>query len=137
MPGTLVRDALAANLATGATLNAAGTTNGTAVEIAKPGDVTVYINTSTVTGTTPTLQVTIQGADDSGFTTNVVSIGAFPVTSGSAAAQSSIERKLSTYIGKRYVRAAVTLGGTSPVYTGTTITVRERNDRRNQTTDTA
>ena|SRR5215207_4196491 len=135
MPGTLVRDALAANLATGATLNAAGTTNGTAVEIAKPGSCRVFLVTSTVTGTSPTLDVTIQGADDSGFTTNVVTEGRFALLTGGS--QSNVTRVLDTVIDKRYIRAVVLIAGTSPVYTGTTITVRERHDRKNQVSDTA
>lgn len=137
MPGSLVRDSLSPQLFAGATLNAAGSTNGTAVQVDKPGDVMVEIVTGTVTGTTPTLLVTIQGADDSGFTTNVVNICEFPVTSGTGAAQSSKTKRQNTYIGKQFVRAAVTLGGTSPVYTGSTCKIHIERDRVTPATDTA
>lgn len=135
MPGTLVRDALAPALHTGVTLNAAGSTNGTAAEVSKPGDVRVFLVTSTVTGTSPTLDVQIQGADDSGFTTNVVSHGRFALLTGGS--QSNTTHVLDTRSDKRYMRAVATLGGTSPVYTGTTIYVREADDRRTPLTDTA
>lgn len=137
MPGTLVRDSLAANLATGATLTSAGATNGTAVEINKPGDISVFVTYPTPTGTTPTLLINIQGADDSGFTTNVTGLGSLPVSSGSAASQAGLVRVLRTRCDKRYIRAQVTLGGTSPVYTGLTIVPRTDNDRNTPATDTA
>ncbi len=135
MPGTLVRDALAPALHTGATLNAAGSTNGTAVEVSKPGDVRVFLVTSTVTGTTPTLDVELQGADDTAFTVNKVSYGRFAQLSGGS--QSAVTRVLDMDVFKRYMRAVVTVGGTTPVYTGTTIYVREGEDRMTPLTDTA
>jgi hypothetical protein len=125
MPGSLVKDNLASNLATGSTLNAAGTTNGTAVQLEKPGVVRFELSTpATVTGTTPTLDVEIKGADDSGFTTNVVSYGRFSQVAGSTASQQSLFKYLAAQVYSKYVRATVILGGTSPVYTGLAITPR-------------
>jgi len=137
MPGTVVRDAQATELFAGATLNAAGTTNGTAKEVVWPEDVQFTLETGTVTGTSPTIQVTIQGADDSGFTVNVVKIAAFPVSSGTAGAQTSQTWRLTTYVGKRYIRAIVTLAGTSPVYTGSTLKVEQPHLGRTNATTTA
>jgi hypothetical protein len=133
MPGTLVRDALAPNLLTGATLGAAGSTNGTEVQLDKPEDVTFVLDTGTVTGTNPTISVVIQGSDVSGFGSGVVTFGTIGITTGNAAAQSNVERQITTYVNKRYVRAVVTLGGTNPVYTGTTLTPRQKHDRRTAT----
>lgn len=138
MPGTLVRDAGAPNLASGATLNAAGTTNGTAAEINTPGLVRVEVLTSTVasTGNSATLQVEIESSDSSTFASGVVSNGKTEVLSGTDVAQTGVTRWLTCDIQKRYVRAVVTIAGTAPVYTGTTVKVRERRDHRT-TTDTA
>lgn len=121
MPGTLVKDTLAPNLATGSTLNAAGTTNGTAVQIMKPGAIRFELATpGTITGTTPTLDVEIKGADDSGFTTGVVSYGKFSqVTTGV-----SLFKYLAAQVYSNYIRATVVIGGTTPVYTGLVITPR-------------
>ncbi len=131
MPGTVVRDTLAPNLASGATLNAAGSTNGTAYEIGWVGDVQFELVAATATGTTPTLDVTIQGADDSGFTSNVVTLGRFSQSSAVGTKQ------LNCYVGKRYVRAVVVLGGTTPSFAGSTITPVPKHDRRVRATTTA
>lgn len=123
MPGTYVRDTNGPNLFAGSTLNAAGSTNGTAVECDAAGtDVTFVISTGTVTGTTPTLSVNIQAAENLAFDEGVVSLGQFPVSSGTGAAQSDLERSMTVHVParKRFLRAGVTLGGTSPVYTGST-----------------
>jgi hypothetical protein len=123
MPGTLVRDALASNLAVGVTLNAAGTTTGTAVDISKPAEVEFELATSTVTstGNSATLNVEIKGADDVGMSVNVVSFGRFAALTGTDAAQSNVKKYLRARVDKRYVTATAILGGTAPVYTGTTI----------------
>jgi hypothetical protein len=125
MPGSLVKDNLASNIATGSTLNAAGTTNGTVVQIEKPGVVRFELATpATITGTSATLDVEIKGADDLAFSVNVVSYGRFSQLSGSNASQQSLFKYLAAQVYSKYVRATVILGGTSPVYTGLTITPR-------------
>lgn len=124
MAGTYVRDANGPNMLSGATINAAGTTNGTAVDLSAEGtEVAFVIKTGTVTGTSPTLTAEIKAAEDLGFTTGVVSLGSFGVPAGTAAAQSNAERSFTVFVPtrKRYARATVTLGGTSPVYTGATL----------------
>src|SRR5438045_2451431 len=107
MPGSLVKDTLAPNLASGATLNSAGTTSGTVVQIDKPGTIRLELATSTVTGTSPTLDVEVKGADDSGFTTNVVSYGRF-----SQATASNVLRFMVAQVFSKYIRATVVVGGT-------------------------
>lgn len=139
MPGSLVRDSLSPQLFAGATLNAAGATNGTAVQVDKPGDVMVEIVTGTVTSTanSATLLVRLEGADDSAFTVNKTNICEFPVKSGSDASQSAAKYRQNTMCWKQWVRSVVTVGGTAPVYTGSTCKVHIERDRINVLTDTA
>lgn len=139
MPGTLVRDSLVPQLFAGATLNAAGSTNSTATQVDKPGGVTVEIATGTVTstGNSATLLVRVEGADDSAFTVNKVSIDEFPVHSGTDAALSNVKFRQKSYIWKKWVRAVVTLGGTAPVFTGSTCKLHILHDRSTPITDTA
>jgi hypothetical protein len=116
-------------LHTGVTLNAAGTTNGTPQRVDKPGAVEVEVATGTVTstGNTATLLVRLQGSDDAAGSVNVVELGEFTVKSGTDAAQSNkTYRMQGVFVDKAFVRAIVTLGGTAPVYTGTTITLQPR-----------
>lgn len=138
MPGSIAKDALASNIASGSTLNAAGTTNGTVVQIEKPGVIRFELATpATITGTSATLDVEIKGADDSGFTTNVVSYGRFSQLSGSNASQQSLFKYLAAQVYSKYVRATVVLGGTSPVYTGLAITPRPFHYQEKHTVGTA
>jgi len=130
MPGTLVSDANAANLFDGSTLNSAGSTNGTAVDLHWPREVQVRIETSAVTGTSPTLDVTIQGADDSGFSSGVVDICKFPQIGDEDDATKVID---GVFIDKQYVRAVVVVGGTSPVYTSSTCTLHDPGYQRVRT----
>lgn len=133
MPGTFARDTLEPNLLSGATLNAAGTTNGTAHEILWARDVSFELVTGTVTGTTPTMTVLIQGADDSGFTANVVDIAAFDAVGD----EDAVTKQLTTFVDKRFIRARVTLAGTSPVYTGSTCKPVPKHNQRVRATTTA
>lgn len=135
MPGSLVHDANSPNLLTGATLNAAGTTNSNIVQVDRPGDVSVVLVTSTVTGTTPTIAITVSSSDDPAFSTGIVGHGTFGLATGNAAAQSNVEKKLMVYIHKRYVRLSVVAGGTSPVYTGSTVKIEQ--EFVNQTDNTS
>lgn len=127
MPGTLVQDNLAPNLLSGATLNAAGSTNGTAVQLDRPGEVSFVLTLGTVTGTSPTFDVVIQGCDSSGFGSNVITYGQIETSGGS---QSNLSRQITARAYHTYVRAVVTVGGTSPVYTGSTLYPRLPQDRR-------
>ncbi|HKZ20290.1 MAG TPA: hypothetical protein VJQ57_09285 [Acidimicrobiia bacterium] len=133
MPGTLVRDSNATNLLTGSTLNAAGTTTSTAVQIDKPGEIQFVLTTGTVTGTSPTGDFEVKGADDSGMSTNVVSYGRFSqrdTTDG-------VTKYLRARVDSKYVQVTVILGGTNPVFTGSTLYARMPNDRRTQITTSA
>jgi hypothetical protein len=133
MPGTLVRDALAPNLLAGATLDAAGSTNSTVVQLDKPEDVTFVLETATVSGTNPTITLTVQGSDVAGFGSGVVTFGTLAITTGNAAAQSDVIKQITTYVNKRYVRVTVALGGTNPDYSDATLTPRQKHDRRTAT----
>jgi|CXWL01.1.fsa_nt_gi hypothetical protein len=126
MPGTLAQDSLAPNLLAGATLNAAGTTNGTIVTLDRPGEVAFVLTFGTVSGTSPTADVTVQGSDSSTFASGVITYGQIE-TSGT---QTGLVRQISARAYHKYVRAIVTLGGTSPVYTGSTLVPRQPHDRR-------
>lgn len=123
-PGTLVSDYLATNLLTGATLNAAGTTNATAVAVYRPGDVAFVLTTGTVTGTSPTLSVTILGSDTSDFSDDVVTLATLTST---GATEDNKEYIACGDVYKTYVKAVVTAGGTSPVYTGSTLYIQQEN----------
>lgn len=131
--GTYFADANAANLLTGATLNAAGTTNGTAVQVDRPGEVQFRLETSTVTGTTPTLSIELQASDDATFATGVLSLGRLTLLSGNAASQSNVDKEINARVYNTYVRAVVTAGGTSPVYTGSTLKVVQPHFKRDGT----
>lgn len=139
MPGTLARDSLAPQLFIGATLNAAGSTNSTATQVDKPGDVLAEIAYGTITSTANsfTALVRIEAADDAAFSVNKVQVAEFPVTSGTDAAQSNTKKRQSIYIGKKYARSVVTLGGTAPVATGSTLKLHIERDRVTPLTDTA
>ncbi len=115
---TYATDATAPNLLAGATLNAAGTTNGSIVEVDWSRDTTFVLTTGTVTGTAPTLDITIQGSESSSFGAGtIVTIARF----GQVAAASSTSFYLTSFVNSKYVRAVVAAGGTSPVYTGSTL----------------
>jgi len=137
MPGTLIRDANVIELFDGATLNAAGTTSGTVKQIESPGEVAFILATDgtiSSTGNSATLNVEVKGADNLAFDSGVVSYGRFAALSGTDDAQESLTRVLNAYVDKKYVRATVIVGGTSPVYTGATLHVRLPHDRRTRST---
>lgn len=117
--GTYMSDANAPNLLAGTTLNSATSSQGTPWQAEWPGFITFILTTGTVTGTTPTLNVTIEGdetADFSGTTTRI--LGRF----GQVGDEDSVTHELTVYADAKYVRANITVAGTSPVFTGTTLT---------------
>lgn len=119
MAGTFVADAGAFDLLAGATLNAAGTTNGTIRQVNDPCYVKFVLTTGTVTGTTPTLVVEIEGdqvADFSGTSTR--SMFTFDTIGDNDNATFSSPP---IFIDSLYIRARVTVAGTTPVFTGTTV----------------
>ncbi len=132
--GTYATDALAPNLLTGATINAAGTTNGTIVEVDWSQDTTFVLTTGTVTGTSPTLDIVIQGSESSTFGAGtIVTIARF----GQVAATSSTSFYLTSFVNAKYIRAVVSVGGTSPVYTGSTLVPRAKHYLRSRLTSAA
>ena len=82
--------ALQANLLAGTTLNAAGTTTGTIVQVDRPGRMSVALESGTVTGTTPTISVRIQGSDSATFASGVVEYGRLELLTGTTTAQSNV-----------------------------------------------
>lgn len=120
MPGTVVRDAIEVDLLDGLTLTGTGTVTGTAWEASSwAGDVQFLAETGTVTGTTPTMEVTIEGCETSDFSTDpVVQYGVI-----SLADDDNASLGFTTFVNSKYVRAVAVKGGTSPVYTGTTVKV--------------
>lgn len=142
MPGTFVQDSLAPDILAGATLNAAGTTDGTAVDLSAEGVDTLWkLDTATVSsnatpGNDATLTVHIYGAVDQAMT-DKTRVGSFVIT-GTDAAQSNQEFEfdsmLDTY--ERWIQAEVIVGGTDPDYTGTTLKPHTKHFRRTKT-DTA
>jgi hypothetical protein len=129
--GTLVSDANEANLLAGSTLNAAGSTNGTAVQIDRPGDVAFVLETSTVTGTNPVLTVVVQGSEVSDFSDDVVTLATLKST-GATEDNKSYSACAEVY--KKFVRAVVDVAGTSPVYTGSTLKVKQPHFKRTKDT---
>lgn len=127
MAGTYVRDATAIDLVTGATLNAAGTTNGNINEVNYPGWFGVELSAATATGTTPTLDIEVLASDSATFANTAalptVSLGRF----GRATAVST--KRMKFYTNKRYVRSSVVLGGTTPSFAGSTLKIVPPFDR--------
>lgn len=134
--GTLVKDSLEPDLLSGATLNAAGSTDGTVATVNHPGLVAIVLETDgsiSSTSNTATLDVVIKASDSSTFASGVVTLGQIEM-SGNDDAQENQERIINVYCDKRYLRASVTLGGTAPVYTGATCKVRQPHWNRKSTT---
>lgn len=118
-PGTYVSDANEANLLAGSTLDSAGTTTGTAVQVNRPGWVKFLMTTVTVGGSSPTAAVELQGSDSEDFDDDVVTYGV--LTFGDVDATTY---ELNAYVAKAYVRTSVVLGGTNPDYTAATARLR-------------
>lgn len=135
-PGTLVSDSLEENLffptdLDAVTLDAAGTSTGGYVRVDRPGDVAFVLQTGTITGTSPTLSVVVQGSDTTDFSDDVVTL--CTLTSSGATVDNS-EYIACAEVYKTYVRAIGTLGGTSPVYTGSTLKVKQPHYHRSADT---
>ena len=77
------------------------------------GDVVFLLDSAAGTGTSPTLDVTIEdSADNSSFA--AITDAAFTQVTGTASAQKLVVNKDSA---RRYVRVKYTLGGTTPSFT--------------------
>jgi len=77
------------------------------------GDVVFLLDSAAGTGTSPTLDVTIEdSADDSSFA--AITDAAFTQVTGTASARKLVVNKDSA---RRYVRVKYTIGGTTPSFT--------------------
>jgi hypothetical protein len=117
MPGTVVRDSLAVDLLDDVDLTDEGAAqNGTAWEALWPGLVQFTLEIASVTGSTPTLVIDIQGCETSNFSTaDVVTLGT--ISAGDEADGTVLG--LTTYVDSKYVRAVADVSGTTVVYTAT------------------
>ena len=129
MPGTVVRDSIAVDLLAAHTLTTAGATAaaGTAFEILWPGEVQFALVINAVTGTTPVMWIEIEGCETSDFTTaDVVTIAEMTVGDEADDAVFAVN----TFVDSKYVRAVVSVSGTTAVYTGATLKAVLPHDRR-------
>lgn len=88
-------------------------TNGSAVDLqgyVGKGELAFFLSVGSVSGTSPTLDVKIQQSDSS--------TSGFADIAGAAFAQASAigTQEMRVIPTKRYIRAVVTVGGTSPVF---------------------
>lgn len=130
--GTYVQDSLAPTLLDAVDLTAATDGDGAATRVSWPGDVTFELTIAAVTGTDPTLDVTIEASNDSTFATGVVQIAAFPQLTDASA---NSTKHLTSYVEYDYVRAVTLVGGTStPTFNDATLKVRTKHDHRTSST---
>lgn len=117
MPGTVLRDSLAPDLLEDVDLEDEGAAqNGTAWEALWPGHVQFNLDIASVTGTTPTLTVDIQGCETSDFSTaDVVTYGT--ISAGDEADGTVLA--FDAHVDSKYVRAVADVDGTTVVYTAT------------------
>ena len=127
MPGTLVKDNSQV-LISNQTLTT--TTTGSAVLTGRDNVVRVRLQvTGTVSGTSPTLSVEIQGSDTSDFSTDpAVHCGSFNTVTATLGATG--EHFLDVDNSKAYLRAVATVGGTTPSFAGVTVDVVEKRYHR-------
>lgn len=126
MAGTFVRDALEVDLLADVDLTDEGAAqNGTAREIGWSGLTRFALEIASVTGSTPTLVVDVQGSEESDFSDDVVTLGT--ITAGDEADGTVLG--IDAVVNSRYVRAVADVGGTTVVYTAT-LTAVPPHDRR-------
>jgi hypothetical protein len=126
MPGKLVSDSLAAELAAATAISSNTTTEGSAKRVGFPGHVQIELKTGTITD--GTYDVSIQSSWDSSFTAgNVVEVGRFDQL---LAADDDETHALETYVDAPYLRAVIVSAGTSSGGTIGPIKVREAHFQR-------
>lgn len=126
MPGTMVHDASVPALVATATVTANIAASWVQTGRANVKRVRLQV-TGTVSGTSPTLDVVIQAADD-GSGTNAVTLGRFTQSTATG-----VNKYIDVDCQKPYMAAVVTVGGTSPSFAGTTVTVEEERYQRTAT----
>lgn len=102
----------------GATLTASGNTT-TAIQVGVGAEFEVVVDANTISGTNPTMDIAVQGATDAAFTTPV-EVASLPQIDDSA---DPVQKRIAFKAEYEYLRAAWTLGGTSPSFK-TTISLR-------------
>lgn len=93
--------------------SAARTASGTSGPIANPGvaaDVLLMVHCSAASGTTPTLDVSLEESADNSNWTAITASAATQLTAAG-------NRVASARVTKNYVRVAYTIGGTTPSFT--------------------
>lgn len=91
------------------------TGSSTSVELGDKGTVRLVLDISAASGTTPTLDITIETSSDNGVNDAWRSLGTFPQQTGVATGNSSIKRSFGGC--DRYVRSRRVIGGTTPSFT--------------------
>jgi len=91
------------------------TANGTGVDMTGyQGLAAVYLNNGTTTGTTPTLDVKIQ---DSADNSTYADVTGYTFTQVTAALSNPVGLTIDTRKVRQYIRAVLTIGGTTPSFT--------------------
>lgn len=124
MPGTYVRDANEVDLLADLDLADEGAAqNGTARELGWSGLTQFVLEIATVTGTTPTMVIDIQGCETSDFSTDPV-VTLATISAGDEADGAVLAAVCD--VQSRYVRAVADVSGTTVVYTATLTAVPPR-----------
>jgi len=84
-------------------------------------DLATILQVTAVSGTTPTMTVKLVGADDSGFSTNKVTLGEYGTTIN---ATGLYRIPIGNVARKRYIRLEFVVGGTTPSFTLTLLVAR-------------
>lgn len=127
MPGKLVSDSLAAELAAATAISSNTTTEGSAKRVGFPGHVQIELTTGTITD--GTYDVAIQSSWDSGFATsgNIVEVARFQQLD---LEDDSETKAVETYVDAPYLRAVIVSAGTTSGGTIGPIVVRESHYNR-------
>ena len=102
----------------GATLTASGNTTA-ALQVGVGAKFEVNVTADTISGTSPTMDITIQGATDAAFTTPVDLLSFAQIDDS----EDPHQQQLAVISEYEYIRASWTIAGTSPSF-ATTISLR-------------
>ena len=79
--------------------------------------VRLAVNATAISGTAPTVQVKLVGADSEDFATNKITIFDSGTLSGLVAGKKIIDAPVPSHTPKRYLRLEYIVGGTTPSFT--------------------
>lgn len=102
------------------TVTAASTNyiDGSAARLSGNGEpLMVLAAITSVGGTSPTITAALEGADDTAFSTNKITLATVTPTLVSGTAYGLLKLAISPHAAKRYYRMYYTMGGTSPTVT--------------------